>query len=160
MFFESSLNKIDPENIENFNLANTNELNPDIEKENSNIWQIEIPAIGLIAPIADGTSAKIMNKYVGHFIETPKKEGNIGLAAHNRGYNVNYFAKLKLLKENDLIIYTYKNNIFKYSVKEIGVIKDVDWSKLEQSKEEKITLITCLENEPEYRRYIQAIKIN
>lgn len=100
-----------------------------------------------------------MNEYVGHFAETPKNKGNIGLAAHNRGYKINYFRDLKLLQKGDLIIYTYNGEISKYSVNELGIIKDTDWSKLESSSQDKLTLITCLEDEPEYRRYIQAVKL-
>lgn len=48
------------------------------------IWQVEIPAINLIAPIAEGTTQKIMRNYVGHFENTKLWRGNIGLAAHNR----------------------------------------------------------------------------
>lgn len=138
--------------------------NNSVLQEKSNVeyrekWQIEIPKINLIAPIAEGTSENIMNEYVGHFEETPKNRGNIGLAAHNRGYKVNYFSNLKLLEKGDLIIYSYKGEISKYSVNETGIIKDTDWSKLEKTKEDKLTLITCLENKPEYRRYVQAIKL-
>ena len=32
------------------------------------------------------------------------------------------------------------------------IIKDNDWEKLEQTEENAITLITCIENQPEYRR--------
>ncbi|MDO5555377.1 MAG: hypothetical protein Q4G09_01600 [Clostridia bacterium] len=49
-----------------------------------NIWQIEIPKISLVAPIKNGTTQEIMNKYVGHFENTDRWNGNIGLAAHNR----------------------------------------------------------------------------
>ena len=49
-----------------------------------NLWQIEIPKIDLIAPIAEGTTQEVMDKYVGHFESTEKWSGNIGLAAHNR----------------------------------------------------------------------------
>ena len=48
------------------------------------VWKIEIPKINLIAPIGEGTSMEVMNKYVGHFENTEKWNGNIGLAAHNR----------------------------------------------------------------------------
>lgn len=48
------------------------------------IWQIEIPAIGLEAPIAEGTTQEVMRDYVGHFENTNLWKGNIGLAAHNR----------------------------------------------------------------------------
>ncbi len=162
-FFENSLEKIIPDNIEielktpNNTVAISEQYQNNIDTQK--IWQIEIPKINLVAPIAEGTSANIMNEYVGHFEETPKNKGNIGLAAHNRGYKVNYFQDLKLLQKRDLIIYTYNGEISKYSVNELGIIKDTDWSKLESSSQDKLTLITCLEDEPEYRRYIQAVKL-
>lgn len=162
-FIENSLEKIIPDNIEielktpNNTVAISEQYQNKIDTKK--IWQIEIPKINLVAPIAEGTSANIMNEYVGHFEETPKNKGNIGLAAHNRGYKVNYFQNLKLLQKGDLIIYTYNGEISKYSVNELGIIKDIDWSKLESSSQDKLTLITCLEDEPEYRRYIQAVKL-
>ncbi len=162
-FFENSLEKIIPDNIEielktpNSTVAISEQYQNNIDTQK--IWQIEIPKINLVAPIAEGTSANIMNEYVGHFAETPKNKGNIGLAAHNRGYKINYFRDLKLLQKGDLIIYTYNGEISKYSVNELGIIKDTDWSKLESSSQDKLTLITCLEDEPEYRRYIQAVKL-
>ena len=162
-FFENSIKKIIPDNIEielktpNSTVAISEQYQNNIDTQK--IWQIEIPKINLVAPIAEGTSANIMNEYVGHFAETPKNKGNIGLAAHNRGYKINYFRDLKLLQKGDLIIYTYNGEISKYSVNELGIIKDTDWSKLESSSQDKLTLITCLEDEPEYRRYIQAVKL-
>lgn len=162
-FFENSLEKIIPDNIEielktpNNTVAISEQYQNNIDTQK--IWQIEIPKINLVAPIAEGTSANIMKKYVGHFEETPKNKGNIGLAAHNRGYKVNYFQDLKLLQKGDIIIYTYNGEISKYSVNELGIIKDTDWSKLESSSQDRLTLITCLEDEPEYRRYIQAVKL-
>lgn len=162
-FFENSLEKIIPDNIEielktpNSTVAISEQYQNNIDTQK--IWQIEIPKINLVAPIAEGTSTNIMNEYVGHFEETPKNKGNIGLAAHNRGYKINYFRDLKLLQKGDLIIYTYNGEISKYSVNELGIIKDTDWSKLESSSQDKLTLITCLEDEPEYCRYIQAVKL-
>lgn len=162
-FFDNSLEKIIPDNIEidvktpNNTVAISEQYQNNIDTQK--IWQIEIPKINLVAPIAEGTSTNIMNEYVGHFEETPKNKGNIGLAAHNRGYKINYFRDLKLLQKGDLIIYTYNGEISKYSVNELGIIKDTDWSKLESSSQDKLTLITCLEDEPEYRRYIQAVKL-
>ena len=64
-------------------------------------WYIEIPSINLKAPIAEGTDIDTLNTKVGHFNETDKTIGNVGLAAHNRGYKYNYFEKLKKLKIND-----------------------------------------------------------
>ena len=126
------------------------------KNKNTEEWKIIIPCISLEASISEGTSKEVMNKYVGHFEETSKKSGNVGLAAHNRGYAVNYFQNIKKLREGDKI--TYINSDFKknYVVEKNIIIKDDDWSYLENTKENKITLITCVENEPEYRRCIQA----
>lgn len=72
-------------------------------------WKIEIPKINLVANIAEGTEENTLNKYVGHFEETVKTLGNIGLAAHNRGYKVNYFEKIKELKKEMKYIISIMN---------------------------------------------------
>ena len=142
---------------ENNNLISINEK-ISIENQNKNEWKIEIPKINLQANIAEGTTKEILDLFVGHFEETPKDYGNVCLAAHNRGYNVNYFENIKHLELGDKIIYTYNNNQTIYEVEIIKIIEETDWSMLENTKENKITLITCLENQPEYRRCIQAIE--
>ena len=148
--------KEEPENIEKTEIseAKTTEENQD-EKE---IWQIEIPKISLIANIADGTTKEILNQYVGHFEETQKENGNIGLAAHNRGYEVNYFQDLKLLKKGDEIKYKYNEFEKIYEVEKCRIIKDTDWEYLESTEDNRLTLITCVENQPEYRRCVQAVE--
>ena len=127
--------------------------NEDISNTN---WYIEIPIINLKAKIAEGTTKEVMDKYVGHFEDTQKTYGNIGLAAHNRGYEKNYFADLKKLKVGDKIIYRYENFTKEYSVTKHYIIKDTDWTNLENTEENRITLITCVENQKEYRRCIQG----
>ena len=89
----------------NENEFNSNDKSTKESNQKTANWRIEIPIIGLNAPIAEGTTQEIMNEYVGHFEETNKTNGNIGLAAHNRGYNVYYFQNLKKLKEGDEIFY-------------------------------------------------------
>lgn len=145
--------------VQNNNSILQTEENFKIATEESN-WKIKIPKISLEASISEGTGKEVMDKYVGHFEETSKKSGNIGLAAHNRGYAVNYFARIKELKEGDEIIYKYNDFEKTYIVVENKIIKDTDWEDLEETEENKITLITCVENEPEYRRCIQGIEKN
>ena len=127
--------------------------------DNKFIWQIEIPKIDLVAPIAEGTSQEVMLDYVGHFENTEKTHGNVGLAAHNRGFPINYFARLKELEIGDKIIYKtiYVQKTYKVVLKTI--IADTDWSYLQSSDENIITLITCVENKPNKRLCIQGIEI-
>jgi len=122
-------------------------------------WQIIIPKINLVAEIAEGTTDEVMNKYVGHFGSTPIFDGNPCLAAHNRGYPVNYFGRLKELVNGDIIIYKTSQGTRRYNVSLISVIKDTDWNSLKDTVDNRITLITCVENQPEYRRCIQATEI-
>lgn len=41
---------------------------------------IKIQKINLEAKINEGTTKEVMDEYIGHFEETPKEVGNIGLA--------------------------------------------------------------------------------
>lgn len=137
----------------------TNKTQEEIKKmQEKNIWEIEIPKINLKAEIAEGTTEEVMNQFVGHFINTNMWNGNVGLAAHNRGYPVNYFSRIKELQNGDEIIYTTNFGKRKYEVCLTTIIKDTDWSYLEKTEENTITLITCVENEPKYRRCIQGIE--
>ena len=157
---ETKKENIDSENI----ILNPEESQEKIKdkkvttKTKSSKWSIEIPAIELKAKIAEGTQKEVMDKYVGHFEETSRFKGNIGLAAHNRGYKVNYFANLKKLKKGDEIQYKYNGKEKIYLVDKIEVIRDTDWSYLDTTQENKITLITCGEDQPLYRRCIQGIE--
>ena len=125
----------------------------------SDSWRLEIPKINLSASINSGTSEEVMNKYIGHFDNTSLWNGNVGLAAHNRGYPVNYFGRLKELQIGDEIKYTTVYGTKTYKVTTSTIIKDTDWTYLEKTKDNRITLITCVENQPKYRRCIQAIEI-
>ena len=89
-----------------------------ITKTTKETWEIEIPKINLKAEIKDGTDQENLNKNIGHFIESGYINGNICLAAHNRGYKVNYFQNLKQLEKGDKIIYKYNSiNYIKLQVK-------------------------------------------
>ena len=123
-------------------------------KTEENLWALKIPQIGLEAKIAEGTTEEVLNSDIGHFTETSKTNGTIGLAAHNRGYPVNYFSKIKSLKKGDIIQYQYKDFKKQYTVEKNYIIKDTDWTNLEQTEENKITLITCVEDEPSFRRCV------
>ena len=136
-------------------------ISENIEEKNDNKditenWYIEINAINLRAPIKEGTDMEILNTVVGHFEETPLTTGNVGLAGHNRGYEKNYFEKVKDLKIGEEIKYKYNDFEKIYIIDKIEIIKNTNWRYLENTQENKITLITCVEDQPDYRRCVQA----
>ena len=150
----SSENIIDENIIENE--STENEGNEEI-MENLN-WYIEIPSIYLKAPIEETTNMEVLNEYVGHFEDTSKTAGNIGLAGHNRGYKNNYFENLNKVQKGEEIKYKYNDFEKVYIVQSIEIIKSTNWSYLENTAENKITLITCVENRPDERLCVQAIE--
>ena len=144
--------------VEDVNVEEANIVAEEQEEVQIEGWLIEIPKISLKANIAEGTSKDVLNQYVGHFEKTNKEYGNVGLAAHNRGYEVNFFQDLKLLKKGDEIKYTYNQFEKIYEVEKCRIIKDTDWEYLDDTEDNRLTLITCVENQPEYRRCIQAVE--
>lgn len=137
----------------------------DVEKivksqyKSNNNWRIRISKINLDAPILEGTEKEILRRAVGHFKTTPLVNGNVCLAAHNRGYKYNYFQEIKKLEIGDIITYETANGIKEYEVISNKVIEETDLSAIENTKENRLTLITCEENKREYRRCIQAKEI-
>lgn len=144
------------ENVISNELITTNRL------EFPENWKLEIPKINLDAKIVEGTTDEILNKYIGHFEETGVLNGNIALAAHNRGYDVNYFERLKELNIEDKVYYTYGDIKKEYVVYSKEIIKDTNVEVLDEHQDRKnvLTLITCVENMPELRRCIRCIEIN
>lgn len=142
------------------NIENSTEENAKPNEHKLPIWKIQIPSINLDANIEEGTSQNVIAKNVGHFTKTSTLNGNIGLAAHNRGIGVeSYFKNIKNLELGDEIIYKKDEEIKKYKVEKNVIIDETDWTYLQNTKDNRITLITCVENKPEYRRCVQGIEI-
>ena len=85
--------------------------------------------------------------------------GHVALAGHNRGYRCNFFQEIKNLKNGDIIIYSTEKGQRKYKVSLNKVIKETDWTYIQNTKDNRLTLITCEMNKKEYRRCVQAVEI-
>lgn len=136
-----------------------NNLSNSKETDNNIISYLSIPSISLEkAPIKEGIDEVTLNEYIGHFPSTSKTDGNIGLAAHNRGYKNNYFMNINKLQDGDEIIYRVDDIIKKYKVEKKIEIDSYDWSYLNQTADNRITLITCIDNSPTKRLVVQAVE--
>lgn len=125
----------------------------------SNNWRIKIPKLNLDAPIIDGTTSDVLRRGVGHFKASSMWDGNVCLAAHNRGYRCSFFQEIKKLEKDDVIIYETQYGTKQYKVQTNKIIKETDWSELQDTNENTITLITCIENMREYRRCVSAKEV-
>ena len=149
---------LDSNNNEQTNLNEKTQTQ--VLQENKNIaWRIQIPKIDLDVHISEGISSSVLLTSVGHFEQTSKWQGNVCLAAHNRGYKCNFFQNIKDLQIGDEIIYKTANNKKVYKVQTNKVISETDWSYLQSTKDNRITLITCEENRKDCRRCVQAVEI-
>ena len=92
--------------------------------------------------------------------ETAKYDGNVGLAAHNRGNKYSYFARINELEPGDEIVYTTKYGERKYIVDTKKEILETDWSNLEGTSDNRLTLITCIKNKVNQRLCVQAVQEN
>ena len=144
------------ENYINVVYEETEKLEEIIDESILGILTIE--KIGLKAKVKEGSTQDILMKYIGQMPETAKYEGNIGLAAHNRGTKYSYFARLNELEKGDKIVYKTKFYERTYIVTKKVVIYDTDWSYLQTTKDNRITMITCIANKPNQRLCIQAVE--
>ena len=116
---------------------------------------LKIPKLGLNVKVYE--SENNLEKGVGHFTDTAVFIGNVAIAGHNRGIN-SYFGEIHNLKAGDEIIYTTKLGTKKYAVTSVRKINAADFSFLRETSDNRLTLITCVKNEPNFRWCVQAIE--
>ena len=126
------------------------EVTNDLYYKNSSLGRLEISALDLNVRIYQGTDSKTLAKGVGHFEDTSIWEGNVCLAAHNRGAN-SYFGQLHTLDIGDRIKLTTKLGTRTYKVTDIFKVSEADRSGLADSGENMLTLYTCVRNQRDQR---------
>lgn len=158
-------------NNNNKELVNIHDVKTDAKFENitydkvEDVWDdsvlgiLTIEKIGLTATVKEGTTDEILLNYIGHIEETATYDGNVGLAAHNRGYKNSYFARINELEEGDIITYKTKFYTRQYEVDNVQVIYETDWSLLGNTTENKITMITCIAKRKNQRLCVQATEV-
>jgi sortase A len=102
---------------------------------------LEIPKIGLTAPVLEGTDGLTLNHAVGRIAGTawPGERGNIGLAAHRDGF----FRGLKDIKIGDAIELRTRYGKDIYTVDHFQIVSPRDVNVLRPQPEPSLTLVTC-----------------
>ena len=130
----------------------------DLVRADGSIGTLEIPSLKISMKAYDGTGADSMAKGVGHFTESSGWDGNICLSGHNRGAKY-VIGSIKDLKLGDTIKYTTTLGTRTYSVSFVGTISATDWSYISQTSDNRITLVTCLADQPSLRVIVQGIAV-
>ena len=134
------------------------DVTADLYYSDGRLGTLEIPAIGLTVNVYEGTDNAALAKGAGHFPDTSIWNGNIAVAAHNRGVN-NHFGRIHTLNVGDAVTYTTKLGTRTYAVYSVSKISVNDTSVLDSSGANILTLITCVMNEPQYRWCVKAAEL-
>lgn len=134
------------------------DVTSDLYYSNGSLGTLKIPAIDLAAKIVQGTGTAELAKGVGHFTNTSIWDGNVALAAHNRGTNA-IFGKIHTLNTGDRISLTTQMGTRTYSVTSVMKVDETDNSMLEATGDNCLTLFTCVRDEREYRWCVRAVEV-
>lgn len=130
----------------------------DLYYTGGHLGTLKIPAIGLNVKIYQGTDSTALKKGAGHFEDTSIWDGNVALAAHNRGVT-NHFGQIHTLEVGDKITLTTRLGTRTYAVTSVSKVAETDRSALAPSTNNMITLYTCVRNQREQRWCVQGAEV-
>ena len=133
------------------------EVTSDLYYSNGSLGTLKIPAINLTVKVYQGTDSTALKKGVGHFTNTSIWDGNACFAGHNRGVN-NHFGKIHTLEAGDTITLTTMLGTRTYSVASVEKVSVNDSSGTAPTTDNRVTLYTCVMNQPDYRWCVTAIQ--
>lgn len=143
-------------------INNENTLGVPVESEtNKNetlnaIATLEIPSINFKDIVIEGTSQDALAQGIGLFEHSSILQGNVCLAGHNTS---RFFANLKDVKQGDIIKYSSCLGNKEYTISTIKQIEETDWSMLEDTEDNRITIITCVKGQKNLRLCVQAKEV-
>ena len=125
--------------------------------KDGSIGTVKIPSLKINMKVWEGETAESMNKGLGHYSSTSAWDGNVAVCGHNRGSKY-VIGSIKDLNQGDIITYTTIYGTRTYAVETVKIISNTDWSYLQSTADNRITLTTCLADHPESRVLVQAVE--
>ena len=129
----------------------------DMVRSDGSIGTLKIPSLGINMKVWEGETDSSMAKGIAHYSSTSGWDGNICLCGHNRGTKY-AIGSIKNLRTGDTITYTTVYGTRTYEVSYVGTIANTDWSRLQATQDNRITITTCLADQPSKRVVVQAIE--
>ena len=124
-------------------------------RADGSIGTLNIPSLNVTMKVWEGETNESMAKGLGHYRSTSGWNGNVGVCGHNRGAKY-VIGAIKDLNVGDTINYETVYGTRTYSVSYVGVISNTDWSRLQPTSDNRITITTCLSDQPNFRVCVQA----
>jgi len=133
-------------------------VSSDLYYSSGHLGTLKIPELNVSVKVYQGTDSATLAKGAGHFANTSIWDGNVCLAAHNRGVS-SYFGQIHTLDIGDTVTLTTKLGTRTYAVSSVEKISETDHSMLSATSENCITLFTCVREQRAYRWCVRAVEI-
>ena len=130
-----------------------------MERKDGSIGTLKIPSLNINMKVWEGETRASMAKGLGHYSSTSGWDGNIGICGHNRGAKYN-IGSIRNLEIGDNITYSTVYGTRTYAVILVKTISDSDWSYLQATADNRITITTCLADRPSKRVCVQAVEVS
>lgn len=130
-----------------------------MERKDGSIGTLKIPSLNINMKVWEGETRASMAKGLGHYSSTSGWDGNIGVCGHNRGAKYN-IGRIRNLEIGDTITYSTVYGTRTYAVILVRTISDSDWSYLQATADNRITITTCLADQPSKRVCVQAVEVS
>jgi sortase A len=106
--------------------------------------RIQVPAIGVDAPIVQGDGWEQLKKGVGQHVGTsnPGQDGNMVLSAHNDIFG-EIFRDLDQLKAGDQVIIHTNQRSYTYVISGSKVVEPTQVEVMDSTNQPKLTLVSC-----------------
>ena len=129
-----------------------------MKRSDGSIGTVKIPSLDINMKVWEGETNASMKKGLGHYSSTSAWNGNVSVCGHNRGAKYT-IGSIKNLKKGDTITYNTVNGTRTYAVETVTTISNDDWSYLQATSDNRITITTCLADHPESRICVQAVEV-
>ena len=130
----------------------------DMLRDDGSIGTVTISSVGMEVKVYEGATTESMAKGAGHYETTSLWDGNVGLFGHNRGSHP-HFKQLKSVEVGDIVTYETNQGTRTYQVVFVGTISYTDHTYLNEMGDNRITLTTCIADQPSLRLCVQAVEI-
>ena len=122
---------------------------------NGHFGAVSIGSRNIFAYVYPSASNASMRKGAGHVDGTSVWNGNVALCGHNRG-SWAFFGNLKSVQVGDIVTYRTSLGVRTYRVTATNKILATDTSVLNSTGANRMTLLTCIANQPAYRLCVVA----
>jgi len=128
-----------------------------MERKDGSIGTVTIPSLDINMKVWEGETNASMKKGMGHYSSTSAWDGNVGVCGHNRGAKY-VIGDIKNLEKGDTITYTTIYGTRTYEVTTVRKISNTDWSYLQSTSDNRITITTCVAGDSSQRWMVQAVE--